>query len=155
MLYAGIATRLPRYSALSFRAVCELLAAALAAWFVVMVVCNWTVMSDLRTAASSFASLAGTMLGFVVTALSILMSLGGSVLIQKMKETGHLNALLHDLLVTSAYFGVALLAAIPPIFAWRAELVFPLAGSVGFFIAGLARMTRAGHRFYLVLAFVR
>ncbi len=95
------------------------------------------------------------MLGFVVTALSILMSLGGSLLIQKMKDTGHMNVLMHDLFVTSAYFGFALVAAIPPIFAWRPELVYPLGLSVGLFIAGLARMIRAGYRFYLVLAFVR
>jgi hypothetical protein len=59
---------------------------------------------DLMAMASTFAAVAGTLLGFVVAALSILASLMDRTLVANLRKTGHFSTLLHELYQVAAAF---------------------------------------------------
>lgn len=70
----------------------------------------------LHAAASAYASVAVTMLGFMMAMLAILVTIADRRLIRNMAKTGHYDRLLHQMYWSSAYFGVATLGALLSLF---------------------------------------
>ena len=61
--------------------------------------------ADLRTLCATAAQIAGTMLGFVLAALAILATVGGTRLVRNMQKTGHYRHLLHRMFGSIVAFG--------------------------------------------------
>lgn len=70
----------------------------------------------LHAAASAYASVAVTMLGFMMAMLAILVTIADRRLIRNMAKTGHYDRLIHQMYWSSAYFGVATLGALLSLF---------------------------------------
>lgn len=66
---------------------------------------------SIPTTLGTFAQIAGTMLGFLITALSILTAMINVKLLANMKRTGHYEALVDRLIFTSAFFLVTMLVS--------------------------------------------
>lgn len=63
---------------------------------------------DLTAIAGTFASVAGTLLGFTIAALSILLAVSEKQLIVNLRKIGHYDAILHDLYFTAAGYLTAM-----------------------------------------------
>lgn len=66
---------------------------------------------SIPTTLGTFAQIAGTMLGFLITALSILTAMINVKLLANMKRTGHYETLVDRLIFTSAFFLVTMLVS--------------------------------------------
>lgn len=129
------------------------LAVALAGWRL-----GWAPVLPDQTAvlgfAGSVASIAATMLGFMLAALAVLASISSTALVERMKKTGHYDDLLHTiffgcvLFLAIALCGFALLFGAPP-------LPWLLAVLLGLHAAALASLADIGRKFRLVLANLR
>lgn len=104
--------------------------------------------------AGSVASIAATMLGFMLAALAVLASISNTTLVERMKKTGHYDDLLHTIFFGSLLFlaivlgGFALLFGAPPV-RWL------LAVMLGLHMAALVSLADIGRKFYLVLCNLR
>lgn len=72
--------------------------------------------SDIRAAANAMAQMSVTMLGFILAALAILISIANSRLIRNMQKTGHYNILIRRLFGCITLFGILTLASLALIF---------------------------------------
>jgi len=61
---------------------------------------------------STLVQISAIMIGFVITAYSILISISDKPIIKNMHETGHFKYLLRRLLNSSLFFGLALVAGL-------------------------------------------
>lgn len=115
-----------------------------------------TLSTDAETSqfGGSVASIAVTMLGFMLAALAVLASINHTQLIAMMKKTGHYQELLGNLFVgcvlflLCAVFGYALLFGAP-------ALNWLLALGLGLHAGALAAVIDAGRKFWLVLSNLR
>lgn len=104
--------------------------------------------------AGSVASIAATMLGFMLAALAVLASISNTTLVERMKKTGHYDDLLHTIFFGSLLFlaivlgGFALLFGAPPV-RWL------LAVLSGLHVAALVSLADIGRKFHLVLKNLR
>jgi len=135
---------------LTFRLLIELFFGIAGGWAVHRTTYCWGV-EEIRAAASTFVSLAGTLLGFVITALSIFMAVGNAVLMENLRKTGHSEVLIKDMFVTSAFFGISLILSLVPVFSSDNSLLLFLSAGVGVFVMASLRLTVAGQRFYRVM----
>lgn len=98
--------------------------------------CTRLDLADQRTAAATSASIAATMLGFILAVVSILLAMNDRVLIQNMRKTGHFEILVTEFANSALVFTVSLLASLAAILLPAQTLVWPAAIGVGFFGAG-------------------
>jgi hypothetical protein len=56
---------------------------------------------NMRSIASTFAAVSGTLLGFIIAALSILTAMINRRLVSNLRKTGHYDQLLHDFFITA------------------------------------------------------
>lgn len=110
--------------------------------------------SDWGSLGGSIASIAATLLGFMLAALAVMASINNTHLISMMRKTGHYRDLLHTLFIGSAM----LLAC--AIFGF--VVMFGLSPTITFFhlliavhIAALAMVIDVGRKFWLVLSNLR
>jgi hypothetical protein len=101
--------------------------------------------------ATGLMTVAGTLVGFLATALSILATVTDRQLIENMKKTGHFRVLLHDLFVTSGLFSASLLVLAGALMADGNYSLASFSIGCGMFAAGLVRLGRCGQRFYLTM----
>lgn len=100
--------------------------------------------------AGSVASIAATMLGFMLAALAVLASISNTTLVNQMKQTGHYDDLLRTiffgcvLFLLIASFGFALLFGAP-------RVPWLLAALLGLHAAALVSLLDIGRKFHLVL----
>lgn len=100
--------------------------------------------------AGSVATVASTMLGFMLAALAILVSVSGSTLVQIMRRSGHYDDLLRTIFLGCALFlcialgGFALLFGLAPGRGFLATLL-------GLHAAALVSLVDIGRKFRLVL----
>jgi len=104
--------------------------------------------------AGSVASIAATMLGFMLAALAVLASISNTTLVERMKKTGHYDDLLHTI-----FFGCTLFLAIALV---GYSLLFGVPGSrwlltflLGLHVAALVSLMDIGRKFHLVLVNLR
>src|SRR4051812_44648340 len=69
-----------------------------------------------RTIAGTLASIAATMVGFVVAAASILLSVGRSTLVSNMRKTGHYDVLVTEFVRTVVIFLLSMMILIVALF---------------------------------------
>lgn len=104
--------------------------------------------------AGSVASIAATMLGFMLAALAVIASISNTSLVERMKKTGHYDDLLQTIFVGCMFFlaialcGFALLFGAPPE-RWL------LAVLMGLHAAALVSLVDIGRKFRLVLVNLR
>ncbi len=108
----------------------------------------------LRDAANIVISPAGTILGFTVTAMSILLTIGNTTLLENLRKNGQLKQLLTDLFIAATFFGMCLMLELPAGFVPQEIAAGLLAAGVGAFVGASIRMIQAGHRFYLVITHI-
>ena len=110
--------------------------------------------SALLSFSGSVASIAATMLGFMLAALAVLASISNTTLVERMKKTGHYDDLLRTiffgciLFLAIALCGFSLLFGAPP-------LRWLLAGLLGLHVAALVALVDIGRMFHLVLVNLR
>lgn len=68
--------------------------------------------SDIRAAANAMAQMSVTMLGFILAALAILISVANSRLIRNMQKTGHYRVLVRRLFGCLTLFGMLAIASL-------------------------------------------
>ncbi len=98
----------------------------------------------------TLAQVAGTMLGFMLTALAVIASITNTELVRRMRSTGHYNELLQNLFCGSLLFlfcaVLSLLSllgvSLPP---------FAMAALFGLHIAALVELLIIGWQFWLTL----
>lgn len=101
--------------------------------------------------AGPVASIAATMLGFMLTAFALLASISNTTLAARMKKTGHYEDLLQTILfggllfVAIAFFGFVLLFGAPP-HPWILAIL------LGLHVAAVMSLVDIGHKFSLVLS---
>ena len=112
---------------------------------------------DAQTAQSIYnlvATLAATLLGFVFTALSILVAVPDKRLVSSIKKSGHYSQLTRELFLTSVGMFLSLVTAVVMMFGPDECIVYVLALLIGVFTISLALFASSGHKFYLVLDYI-
>lgn len=107
--------------------------------------------ADLRSIVSTFASVAGTLLGFVIAALSILTSVVDRRFIAKLRVTGHYDVLLHELYWTAASFLLAMVVSMGALFLPDSKVLVGTSVSTSVMILATLYLIFAGYKFSLVM----
>lgn len=100
--------------------------------------------------ASAVASIAGTMLGFLLAALAVLASIAGSRLLRNMQRTGHYQVLLHRLIISAGFFLFLLLAALVTMLG-GVKLPWAWEAATGLVVAAIFALVDAMYKFAQVL----
>lgn len=104
---------------------------------------------------ASFTGVSGTLLGFAIAALSILMAIHDSTLLRNLAKTGHRDILFHELFLTASAFLIALLISVFGLFFppnWKA---YALGASAAALVMALMLLLSSGRKFYKVLKFIK
>lgn len=120
-----------------------------AIWFIKEGVLSWDTLS-VHATAGVFATISATLLGFLIAALSILVSVGDKTLVANMKRTGHYKVLMDNLFWTAAWLSLAMILALATLFFSCLQAYIMLA-TIGVFVLGLSSLGIAGYRFYRVV----
>lgn len=105
----------------------------------------------LRGAASAFASVGVTMLGFMLAMLAVLVSVSDRRLLRNMNRTGHLKRLLERVYWAGAYFGVSMIASLAGLFLSSQPLGFSMSIATGALVGALYLLFFVGKSFWRVL----
>lgn len=100
------------------------------------------------------ATLSGTLLGFVLASLSILMAVPDKRLISKMRGSGHYQQLTRELFFTSVNMFVSIVVAICCLFISSAYATLLLSAVIFCFTLSLLFFASVGCKFYLVMEFI-
>lgn len=114
----------------------------------------WRAPGDLLAISSTFAGVAGTLLGFVIAALAILAALLDRVLVANLRKTQHFGVLLRELYLAATLFLVVLVVALASLFLPPEWLRLGVAVSAAAQVYGIGLLVSAGRKFYLVVAHV-
>lgn len=123
----------------------------IAFYFVGPVVSGWSI-TDIRTISGNIASIAFTLFGFVIAAMSILAAVRHRPLLETMTRTGHYGVLILTLFVTAAAMMICGMLAVTSIF--LPDKGFLLTLSVTALIFSVLEMYIAGYRFYMTMSYV-
>ena len=99
----------------------------------------------------AFAALSGTLLGFVISSMSILTGLRVDEAMDKLVGTGHYPALMQNLFSTGVLLFMSMIFAIVSYF-W--DNVFIWKSGFALFILSILTLAVVGFRFYLVMNFI-
>lgn len=105
----------------------------------------------LRGAASAYASVGVTMLGFMLAMLAVLVSVSDRRLLRNMNRTGHLRRLLEKVYWTGAYFGVSMVASLAGLFLSSQPLGYFMSFATGTLVGALYLLFFVGRSFWRVL----
>lgn len=105
--------------------------------------------------AGTFAAVAGTLMGFLIAALSILTSLTGKALIENMKKTGHWEHLLHRIYAAAAVFLVILALSLVSLFISGQMMHWIMVIASSLMVLALWFLVSTGRTLHLVLKLVR
>lgn len=106
----------------------------------------------LHNAASAFAGVTATMLGFMIAALSILTAVANQKLLRNMQRTGHYKKLLHELYHASAAYAAGMVASLTSIFLSVPYLSWSMTATIFAVTYSTAMIISVGHKFWVVLA---
>jgi hypothetical protein len=105
----------------------------------------------LHNAASAFAGVGATLLGFMVAALSILTAIGDQPLLQNMQKTGHYQNLLDELYITATSYAVVMITALFTIFLSGRYVILGMMFTVLAMSFSTLMMISVGKKFKIVL----
>jgi hypothetical protein len=120
-----------------------------AAWYK-----NWFQGLDdnaIRSASSVAAQVSATLLGFLIAALAILVSVTGSQLIKNMQQTGHYRVLLKKIFIVSVWYALSLVVGCWAVIAPAQFLYVSAFLCLGVFLASVLMLGDIGWRFWMVL----
>lgn len=104
--------------------------------------------------ATTLSGLSGTLLGFLVAALSVLVAVSDKPLIRNMRKTGHFTVLLKNLFGAAVAFLLTLIFAGASLFLELPLLHFATIITTVLLVNALYFFVIAGRRFYKVMMFV-
>lgn len=105
--------------------------------------------------AISFSTTAGTLLGFTITALSILVAVSDRRLVSNLIATGHYNRLWRELYFTSIGYLIALCLSIVCLFLRAENLDIGVSFAAAAMTFSTILLISAGHKFYLVMTNIK
>jgi hypothetical protein len=108
----------------------------------------------LHALAGGYASTAGTMLGFVLTMLTVFLSLSDRRLIRNMARTGHFLRMMRGMYICAAYFGSALIIALPLLVLDGQALHLGITISTGLLASAAIQLISSGRKMWQVLMLV-
>lgn len=111
--------------------------------------------SDLRSIASTFAGIAGTLLGFMIAALSILTAVMDRRLVANLRKTGHYDRLLHELYMASAMYLVALVLSLVTLFLGPRAILYGTVLTVASMVSATVLFVSSGRKFALVMKYLQ
>ncbi|WP_118186011.1 hypothetical protein [Paraburkholderia phosphatilytica] len=114
-------------------------------------ICDETLLHGL---ANGYASTAGTMLGFVLAMITVLVSMSDRRLIRNMARTGHFMRLLGKLYGCAIYFGLALLVALPLMVVKAQLLRIGIVLASGLLLSAAVQLIMSGFRLWGVLKLI-
>ena len=100
----------------------------------------------------AFAGLSGTLLGFVISGLSIMMAISGRKTINNMIKTGHYKVLMKNLWWTGVFFFLSMLCAIASFF-WSNVYVWKF--NFTLFVISIMTLVVAGYRFSKIISLIK
>ena len=100
----------------------------------------------------AFAGLSGTLLGFVISSMSILMALRGHKTVNNLAKTGHYSNLLEILFWTGMLFFLSMLCAIVSFF-WSNVYVWKF--NFTLFVGSAILLMIAGTRFWKIISIIK
>lgn len=109
----------------------------------------------MRTLAATLASIAATMVGFVLAAVSILWSSRDRTLISNMQKTGHYTELVNELYQSVIFFVGSLIFCLIVLFLPDAAVFIPTAIGTVLFVFGGSLFISSGRKFCLVLHYLK
>lgn len=101
---------------------------------------------------NALAGASGTMLGFLITALSIIAALMDRTLIANLKKTGHFDVLVGDSLVACASLMLCLAMSLVALFMSGDHLRWVAAAAFFFIVFGFLCLCQVGIRFRNILS---
>lgn len=110
---------------------------------------------DMRSVAGTFASIAGTLLGFVIAALSILVAVVNRSLVVRLKKTGHYDSLLSELYYTAGLLLLTTVSSMITIFLQSGWMIHWMAASTAFMTAAVMCFVESGRKFSLVMRYLK
>lgn len=118
---------------------------------------NRTAIDDerLRAIAESFATIAGTLTGFLITAVALLTAVMDRTLIANMRKTGHYDVLVTDTFATTILLLIVTVASLVCLFLSGQYLQVGMTINVWLASIGLFYSIQAGRRFAVVIAALR
>ena len=99
----------------------------------------------------AFTALSGTLLGFVITGLSIFIAFGDRKLINNMKKTGHYSDLLQNFYITGFFLFFSMVLSLVCFF-WKEIWIWKINFSI--FGLSLGALIITGRRFYAVISII-
>ncbi len=134
---------------MTMKSAIEIVFAVLAAlWFFLQGTAD---VDQLRSIANTLATLSGTLLGFILTVLSILTAVLDRKLIQNMQKSGHFAVLVRHAFNTCIGLFALLVVTLVAVFMTDTYLRIAIVASVAIGSWCLVRAFEAGRRFRLVL----
>ena len=99
----------------------------------------------------AFAGLSGTLMGFVITSMSILIGLRGNQIIDKLTKTEHYQELLGNFFLTGVFFFLSMICSIVSsfwdnLFLWKLNFML--------FIVSVMELVITGNRFRKVMSVI-
>ena len=128
-----------------------LFSAIIVIYLVGPVVSGWSI-TDIRTISGNIASIAFTLFGFVIAAMSILVAVRHRPLLETMVRTGHYGVLILTLFVTAAAMMLCGILAVASIFSPDEGVL--LTSSVVALVFSILEMSMAGRRFYMTMLYL-
>ncbi|MFP1683372.1 hypothetical protein ACLD0W_12740 [Alloalcanivorax sp. C16-1] len=101
----------------------------------------------IHAVATAMVGASGTMLGFLITAVSIVAALMDRTLIRNLKKTGHFDQLIQDTFITCAALLFALILGLVSLFLDGCVLGYTAMGLFFFICFGIIYLWEAGRRF--------
>lgn len=108
----------------------------------------------MRSVAEALGTIAGTLLGFLLTAVSILTAVLERPLVATMRKTGHFELLMQGTYATCAVLFALTFLSILCLFMDGTTLVYTFDAVVGFAVLGTAYCLETGWRFALTISFL-
>ncbi len=108
----------------------------------------------LYTIAGALAGATATLLGFLITAVSILTALMNRRLLQNMRRTGHYRRLVLDTFLSCALLFATLIICIVSMFLGGVPLIGTFSVMLFFALLSFLYVAEAGHRFYTIIKLI-
>ncbi len=118
------------------------------AWVLASYVDNPAKVYDFPGFFMDIAKISGTLLGFTITGLSIMVAFSGAAIINNLKKTGHFSDLTNALYIAATGFLISMITSIVSYF--YMNMYFWVA-NMAVFVFSVRALIGAGRKFYLVI----
>jgi len=110
--------------------------------------------SDVRITGASLMAVAGTLTGFVMTAMSMLVSASDKDFIKKLRMTGHFEELMKQLITSAAWWLVVIACGLASHLLVGDYSKYAVSFAVGIFAASMITFILAGKNFLMVVKYL-